>query len=224
MISLVIPVFNRPKEFKKCLESVFRQTYRDFEVIIVDDGSVEDVESVVRQFEIKKYIKQTNSGAPTARNRGFEEAKGEFVLFLDADVIMQPNMLDKMYKALVEHSEVSYVYSGFKMGWKKFSCVKFDVEKLRQNNFISTMALIRTKDFIGFDKSLKRFQDWDLWLSLLEQGKIGFGVNEILFKSIASGGMSFWLPKVFYKLFSKSVRVLEYEKARQIVLKKHGLT
>jgi hypothetical protein len=105
----------------------------------------------------------------------------------------------------------------------------FDEDKLRQNNFIMTTSLMRRHDFPYFDESLKRFQDWDLWLTMSESGKVATYLPEFLFFIIPhKNGISSWLPKIAYKkpwsmlpFFKK--RVMAYEEARKIIMQKHGL-
>ena len=227
MISVIIPVYNTPKELKKCLESLAKQTFRDFEVIAVDDGSPEPLGSGISNFQFPisnlKFFRIEHAGAARARNFGFEKSQGEFVLFCDADMELRKDCLQKMFTALKNNPAKAYAYSDFKYGWKIFYLWNFDAEKLKKNNYISVCSLLRREDFLGFDQSLKRFQDWDLWLSLLEKEKAGVYIPEVLFKaSTASGNISHWLPKIFYK-FSFLKRVKEYEKARAIILKKHSI-
>jgi len=166
MISVIIPVYNNYKTLGPCLSSVVRQTWQDIEVIVVDDGSLysEKIRKIVAKFPNVKLIRQSNKGAPAARNKGFTESKGEYLLFLDADIILQEKALEKMIKKL-SSSEASFCYSAFRLGWKKYKLVEYDYEKLKQFNYIHTSALIKRQFFPGFDESLKKFQDWDLWLT-----------------------------------------------------------
>ncbi len=224
-ISIIIPAYNCSKTINSCLQSVFNQTFSDFEVIVVNDGSKDDLKIAMRLWMDKvKYIEQENKGAPSARNRGFTESSGEFVIFLDADIIAKPSMLAKLYKKLEESPKFSYAYSSFLWGWKKFKLWNFDEEKLKQIPYIHTSALIRREHFPGFDPNLKKFQDWDLWLTMLKKGHKGIWVDEILFKVTAEGTMSSWLPKFAYRLpFLKSKHKDKYEKAMAIIKDKHNL-
>ncbi len=233
LISVIIPVYNQSSELGLSLDSLQKQTWKNLEVIVVDDGSdvlieksgIEDALGETR-FEL---IRQENLGAPAARNKGFEFAKGEFVIFWDADVIAEPDMLEKMYKALKESPEASYAYSNFYFGKKKMPARAFNGGVLKKNNYIATSSLIRRADFPGFDESIKRFQDWDLWLTMLEQGRTGVWINEYLRGVLVNKkGISEWLPSYAYKFpfkFLPGIRgkVKKYEKAKKIVLEKHGL-
>ncbi|MFA5813798.1 MAG: glycosyltransferase family A protein [Patescibacteria group bacterium] len=173
-------------------------------------------------------VRQENKGAPAARNRGLEETKGEYVIFWDADVVGEPEMLLKMYEALQKNTNASFAYSNFYFGWKKFLLQHFNTSTLQQKNYIHSTSLIRKRDAIQWDESLRRFQDWDYWLSMSEHGKSGVWIDEYLFKVIPGGSMSAWLPKFAYKKpwrFLPWIKkmVKNYEEAREVVAKKHLL-
>jgi glycosyltransferase involved in cell wall biosynthesis len=229
MISIIIPIYNQAKKLAKCLDSIATQTYKKYEIIVVDDGSTDNVKEVVEASKQKHswtniaLIKQTNQGAPAARNRGAKQAKGDYFLFCDADITMDNQALEYLVESLEEHPEASYAYSSFKFGFKTFRLFPFDAEKLKQMPYIHTAALIRAKDFPGFDVSLKKFQDWDLWLTMLEQGHTGFWIDKILFKAAGGGTMSSWLPSFAYKLFPNNKNVKKYNEAKEIIIKKHNL-
>ena len=233
LISIIIPVYNHAATIERSFASIVKQVYRPIEVIVVDDGSTDDPSP---QFSVLstqsrvagvplKIVRQENRGAGAARNRGFQESKGEYVIFWDADTVAEPEMLEKMATQLLQHPEASYAYSQFKFGWKTMRSQPFNIGDLKKCNYIDTTSLLRREDFFGFDESLKRFQDWDLWLTLLEKGKKGIFIPEVLFKKIVSGrkGMSSWLPSGWYRLPWKSKKVKNYEAARMIVLSKHHL-
>ena len=224
-ISVIIPAYNCTKTIGQCLEGLLNQTFKDFEIIVVNDGSRDDLDQAISPWLDKiKYIKQANQGAPMARNNGFQESTGEYVIFFDADIISKPSMLAKLLKKLEENPSISYAYSSFIFGWKKFKLWPFDPIKLQQMPYIHTSALIRREHFPGFDPTLKKFQDWDLWLTLLEQGHQGVWVNEVLFRAVSGGTMSSWLPSFFYRLPFKSKNKDKYFSARDIIKTKHHLS
>ena len=232
LISVVIPTYQHAASLPGCLESAFAQADVSLEVIVVDDGSTDNTREVLRPYaERITLLYQPNAGANPARNRGLAEAKGEFVIFCDADVIMQPGMLKTFVEALAAHPEASYAYSGFKFGWKLFPGVPFSQRQLRSGNFIHTTALVRRADFPGFDPAIRRFQDWDVWLTMLEQGKTGVLVPGVFFHVRIDGETrigSSWLPSFVYKLpwhllGWKPRRVQKYEDARRAIVEKHKL-
>lgn len=223
-IDVIIPVYNQADKITCCLDSLMCQTFKDFSVIIINDGSTDNLDANLHPYSQKiKLINQSNLGANAARNRGAKESSAEYLLFCDADVITKPTMLDKMHKAIISNPDVAYVYSSFKFGFKAFKLWSFDAERLKKMPYIHTTSLIRKKYFPGFDENIKRFQDWDLWLTLMEKNLFGLWIPEILFVVKPGGTMSVWLPKFFYKLFKKNKQVADYQKSMAIIKNKHHL-
>lgn len=224
-VSIVIPVYNHAKELPETLESIFSQSFKDFEIIVVNDGSTDHLPKILEHFQNRiRVVNQEHRGAAAARNAGAHLAEGKFLIFWDADIKAAPAMLQKMAEVLDARPEISFVYSSFKFGWKKFWCGPFDPEKLKRLNYITTTSLLRRADFPGFDERLKKFQDWDLWLTLAEQGKVGYWIPEMLFRvKTRKSGMSRWLPSFFYHLplANRLKRVQEYNYWRSVVLDKH---
>lgn len=100
--SIIIPVYNKEKYIKSCLESVVVQTINDYEVVIVNDGSTDKSEEIIKEYLKKyknfKYINQVNQGLSIARNNGVKEAKGEYIIFLDSDDSIEPKLLENLKK------------------------------------------------------------------------------------------------------------------------------
>lgn len=235
-ISIIIPVYNHAKELSECLDSVLNQTFKNFEVIIINDGSNDNFLEIVEKYKLRfrtenldlQIFQQENKGRNPTRNKGFRKSKGEHIIFLDADIVMKDNMLEKMLKVLRENRDRSYVYSSFKFGFKTFKLWKFDAEKLKQIPYIHTSSLIRREHFAGFDEKIKKFEDWDLWLAMLKKGHQGIWIPEVLFKIKPRNryGISFWLPSFFYKIhwqkFNIKIKEVEkYKKAMEIIKKKY---
>jgi len=242
LISVIIPVYNHFEELTFALQSLAEQEYRPLEIIVVDDGSENGIEKYIQQGELwgitmesqhnsipLTLLKQKNSGAAAARNQGFQKAKGEYIIFWDADIVGKPNMLVDMAQLLDEHLDMSFVYSNFYFGNKKMPAQAFDKDILKERNYIAIATLLRKKDFPGFDESLKRFQDWDLWLTLCESGKKGIWIDAYLYRAfVRKKGISSWLPRFSYRkpfcyLPGIRKRVQEYTYFKQKILSKHGL-
>ncbi len=232
MISVIIPIYNQANKLNKSLLSLEKQTTQDFELILINDGSKDNPEKVFSQFSKHAknkgallYFSQKNQGAPSARNLGFRKSSGEFIFFCDADATLKPNALETHKNTLNHNPDASFSYSDFKWGRKTFKTGEFCVSRLRKEPYIHTMSMIRRNDFldINWDESLKKFQDWDLWLSMSEKGRFGVYINEILFKVIPGGHISSWLPAFAYKYLPWLPNVRKYNKAKEIILRKHDL-
>lgn len=228
MISIIIPVYNRAHQIGECLNSISNQTLKDYELIIVNDGSTDNIREVVRPYKQVfgnkiKFFNQENKGPNPARNAGAKFAKGEFIIFCDADVIMEKDMLELMMNELDKNPDIGYVYSSFILNRKKFKLWPFDEEKLKQMPYIHTTSLIRKKYFPGFDENIKKFQDWDLWLIMLRKGRKGKWIDKFLFRKQSSATMSSWLPSFAYKLLPFLPQVKKYKEAMEIIKIKHNL-
>lgn len=112
-LSVIIPVYNTEKYLPKCLDSLFRQKFTDFEVICVDDGSTDNSLDILALYKNITVIKQTNKGSGVARNTGLQQAKGEYVLFMDSDDWLVDDALEKLIYA-VKNSNLDILIFGGK--------------------------------------------------------------------------------------------------------------
>ena len=231
-ISIIIPTYEHAHTIERCVDSVLNQSRKPDEIIVVNDGSTDGTAKILEKFGSSIVVKnQANQGAPKARNNGFKLSSGNMVLFCDADVIMEENMLKQLELALENDPDAGFAYSGFWWGWKKFRSYPFSADRLKRMNYIHTSALIRRNVFPGFDEGLKRFQDWDLWLTIVQNGKKGVFVKKLLYKVLKDdekSRISKWLPsplvKFPWKFFGWSPKVVQsYNISKQIILDKHGL-
>jgi len=183
-VSIVIPTYNRAKLLKRAIHSVLNQTYQDYEIIIVDDGSTDNTEEVVRSFNDNKviYIKhERNKGAPAARNTGIRAARGEYVAFQDSDDEWLPEKLEKQIKAFKTAStEIGIVYTGFWRieGDKRTFFPSPNItpkegaihDALLKGNFVGTPSTLVKKECFEkagmFDEKLPMLEDWELWIRI----------------------------------------------------------
>lgn len=230
LISIVIPVYNHARALERALVSIAAQTYKHIEVIVVDDGSDEAIGQLgnwtIGDGSVQ-VIRQNNRGAAAARNAGLKKANGEYVIFWDADVEAEPDFLEKLCAALISDPEASFSYANMYFGARPMPAHAWDAKHLKNTNYIHSTSLVRMKSAVKWDESLKRFQDWDLWLTMAEQGKHGVWVDEFLFAATPNEqGMSKWLPSFAYRWplsvlpwWSKEVRA--YKQAHKLLMLKH---
>lgn len=190
MISIIIPVYNKEKYIEETLQSVVKQTYSDFECIIVNDGSTDKTEDVVLS-NIKKdnrfhYFTKENGGLSSARNFGLKYASNDIVLPLDADDLIHEDFIKEVLNvfrksdALVVTFDVSFF--GTKSGL--YELPKYSYQKmLLQNCFIACSPF--RKELInrtnGYDEGLKAFEDWDFWIRALDENSKIVKIPKVLY-------------------------------------------
>ncbi|MGB6187041.1 MAG: glycosyltransferase family A protein, partial [Aeromonas molluscorum] len=115
IFSVVIPLYNKQDFISKCIESVLTQSFPSFEVIVIDDGSLDNSEKIVKEIKDDRvrYFHQKNSGVSAARNKGIEEASGEYIAFLDADDWYEDDFLTVVYKSIQEHPDADAFTTGY---------------------------------------------------------------------------------------------------------------
>jgi glycosyltransferase involved in cell wall biosynthesis len=178
--SVVIPAYNCARWLGEAVESALGQGREGAEVIVVDDGSTDDTPSVLASFAGRaRVLRQENAGVAAARNRGIEEAHGEWIAFLDADDRFRPGHLDRLDRAAREHSEAGLIYTDAMMVDEAGREIKSRrspdpgpdpfTSLLLKNTVTTSAAAVRREclDRVGmFYPGLKGPEDWDLWLRL----------------------------------------------------------
>ncbi len=204
-VSVVIPVYNGAHLISASLESVFNQTFQDFEVLVVDDGSTDGTRELLQTFEPQvRVFHQPNGGASSARNHAIRQARGEFIAFLDGDDLWEPRKLELQVETLRAHPE---------SGLCSTECVCFDEKRewplhllanvpdagmvfdlLLVDHCVTTSAVMVRRaclDDVGcFDESLRGAEDYNLFLRLAKKYPFRF-LRETLVKSrIHAGNLS----------------------------------
>jgi cellulose synthase/poly-beta-1,6-N-acetylglucosamine synthase-like glycosyltransferase len=182
LISVIIPVYNGEKTIQETIESVLNQTFKDFELIVINDGSQDATLEIVERIQDPrlKAFSYTNAGQATSRNRGISHACGEYISFIDADDLWTPDKLEAQLRALQDNPQAAVAYS-----WTK--CIDELGNFSRRGSHISVNGDVHAKllliDFIengsnpliraqaiaevgGFDESMTPSEDRDLWLRL----------------------------------------------------------
>jgi glycosyltransferase involved in cell wall biosynthesis len=189
-VSVIVAAYNAERYISETLDSIFAQTFKDYEVIVVDDGSTDRTPSIVAQYPLVTCLQQRNCGQPAARNAGIRAARGRYLAFLDADDLWLPSKLEKQVSLLSTHAEADWVYSDaivFDSERRTVICriserlALHDGSVLRELllcSFIpSPTPLIRREVFDEsglFDESpaLRIGEDWNMWLRIAERHPI----------------------------------------------------
>lgn len=199
-VSIVLPVYNRADSIAASIDSVLRQTWQDFELLVVDDGSTDttrDVISGIKDARIKLLSTPRNMGPSGARNIGIAQARGEWIAFQDSDDEWLPEKLDRQMERLAACDEKTVaVYCGMAVVGSVFRKegartklryipspdipeVEGDIlHSLLRTSLVSTQMLVARRDVLqkigGFDENLLALVDWDLSLRLAAEGQFAF--------------------------------------------------
>ncbi len=184
LVSIIMPAFNAEKTILESIESVLSQTYRNWELIVINDGSLDRTSAVVLAIndERLRLIEQENGGVAKARNNGINNAKGEYIAFLDSDDLWLEDKLEKQVSVLVVGKHVM-CYSKtwcFRDSLNQISdsfvniAMNFeDKDKILIYDFIPTLTVLISKEVLDevgcFDETLRGTEDWDLWIRVLQK-------------------------------------------------------
>ena len=185
IVSVIIPAFNMERHIKETIDSVLSQTYTNFEIIVVDDGSTDNTAAIVKSIKDGrlKYFYQPNSGLPAKpRNKGVELSRGEYIAFLDHDDLWMKDKLEKQMAIMQQDSNLALISTNAlvmidtRMTNKQvFKCLKtgyfIDKEFMPDLNIIQSTVIIKKSVFLAVggyneDADLKAIEDYDLWLRI----------------------------------------------------------
>ncbi|MCC7201184.1 MAG: glycosyltransferase [Nitrospirae bacterium] len=219
-VSVIIPAYNRAGYIIQTLQSVFAQTFTDYEVIVIDDGSTDDTEDALKPYSGRiTYIRKANGGQGSARNVGIRMAKGEYIAFLDSDDLWLPEKLKTQVTFMDNHPEYGLTFSGCEFiddagkvigEWSSPLDFSFDSILLRGNYIMIPTVMVRRDVFdqaglFNEARELISVEDYDMWLRIGLTYKIGY-VDPVMARyRFHSGNIS--LSKK--KMHGKSVSVLE---------------
>ncbi len=196
-ISVLIPTYNRAFIIGKTIDSVLQQTYGDFEIIVVDDGSTDHTRETLKPYQDRIiYEYKENGGISSARNRGLGIARGEYIALLDSDDFWKPEKLQKQMECFEAHPEYGLVATRCVTNTVDRDFNTIQIDKIRRSgksgwvyrdlffrNFIRTSSVIIKKECFdkvgGFDETLPRCNDVDMWLRIAKEYPVGF-INDVL--------------------------------------------
>ena len=235
LFSVIIPTFNRIKALEKCLNSLVMQTFKDFEVLICDDGSDDNTIDLFYKFETRldiKYYWNENWGGPAyPRNIGIKASIGQWLCFLDSDDWWYPNKLESCLKYLKEYDVIYhnihvYTNNGRKLFGhrksRKLGEVPFE-DLLVNGNILSNStvairkSIIDKTGYISEDKNLIAVEDYDFWIKISLQTKRFFHINKFLaayYWEKNSNNISFEISQIKKNqyLFEKHYKILSPNK------------
>jgi glycosyltransferase involved in cell wall biosynthesis len=192
LISIIVPCFNQCQFLPDALDSVLNQSYKNWECIIVDDGSIDSTKEISIHYcnldnRIHYYYIE-NSGLSTARNYGINHSIGEYILPLDADDIIAPQYLNIATSILDNNDKIKMVYCiGQMFGYENriWDLPEYDFQLLLKKSIIFCSGVYRRVDFnktSGYSIDMKYgLEDWEFWISLLKNGGIVHRITDVLF-------------------------------------------
>jgi teichuronic acid biosynthesis glycosyltransferase TuaG len=221
IVSIITPSYNSEKFIRDTIESVLFQTYKNWEMIIVDDVSPDNSNEIIEKYSKKdsriKLIKlEKNSGPAVARNRAIQEAKGRYIAFLDADDLWKPEKLEKQIK-FMEEKNCALSYSTYETMSEEGVLqnkyinppLKISYKDLLKSNYIGCLTAIYDTQKIGkvYMPNISKRQDYGLWLKILRKTHFAYGMDESLavyrIRSNSVSSNKFKLLKFNYKLFKE---------------------
>lgn len=240
-VSIVIPAYNHAAYIAESIESVLRQTYTNFEIIVVNDGSPDATEEAIKLYIERKqiiYIKQPNGGQAKARNRGIQACLGEFVALLDDDDCWAPNKLEWQIAQMDLHEKAVAVAGEHRLDMaglmKDYSTpltepkvATFETLFLGNPLYSPGQALIRRSALLatgGFQENIWGADDWDIYLKLCRVGEIHIYSRPSLFYRQHSGNASRHMARLLlnvHKVLHSQLLHLPPEK--QAPLREHAM-
>lgn len=191
LVSIVMPIYNYGKMFQKSLESVFKSTYKNIELVIVNDGSTDDYVlnklNSLKDHPNIKIINQNNAGPANARNTGIKNSTGEYILPLDSDDMISPDYIQTCLNIIKKDKTISPVYcdtnhvgeiNGVEVRpeWSK--------ERLLQGPFIVNCSMFSRDAYNstnGYDETMNGWEDYDLWVQMMVNGYVGKRIPKPMF-------------------------------------------
>ena len=236
MVSIITPSYNSEQFIATTITSVINQTYKDWELIIVDDASVDNTCNIVLDFCQKdkriKFIKQSkNLGTGVSRNTAIKAAQGNYIAFLDSDDIWKPNKLEKQL-AVMKSKKAAICFSSYELINEQGESLnkliealpKLSFQKQLKCNYIGNLTGIYDVNAMGkiFMPEIKKRQDWVMWLYLLKKEGPAIGIKESLaYYRVREGSISsnkFNLIAYNFNVFRKALGFGFFKSTRYLTI------
>lgn len=235
--SIIIPLYNKEKHIEETLKSVFNQTFTDYEIIIINDGSTDESENIVRSFNSEKIklYNQKNQGVSTARNLGIEKANGKLIAFLDADDYWFPNHLETISNLYKDFPDCGMYCSRYKIKTAKnhfqfphHNGLNDSFRGIVEDYFLSnipfritwTSSLAIPKKILdeigGFSPEVTNGQDLELWT------KIGIH-HSVAITNTITAIYNFDIPESLAKINVNLMKLMNFDQFKNLEEKNHSL-
>ena len=190
LVSIIIPTYNNANTICRSVDSCINQTYKNIEIIVIDDGSTDNTKEVLSRYSLDgrfKYIYQENQERSAARNHGLDVARGEYIQFLDSDDEIYPTKIEKQINFLDANPEYFLVYCGVEYK-NEIGQITHTLEpkidgnidyKILKGNFITMHSPLFRKTDVRFDTKINRLEDWKFWIYVVKDKEITY-IDEIL--------------------------------------------
>lgn len=194
LVSIIMPAYNCERYIKEAIDSVIAQTYKHWELIVIDDGSKDDTAKIVDELSLKDsrihlYVNEKNQGVSATRNKGILIARGDWIAFLDSDDMWKPQKLEKQM-LLSQETGAEFLFTGSSFINEKGDYYRgiFEVpqkvtyKRLRMHNVISCSSVLIKKCLLDDIKMENddMHEDYAVWLRVLKTGVCAYGINEPL--------------------------------------------
>lgn len=190
LVSVIMPVYNGEDFISEAIESVLIQTYSNLELIVINDASRDNTESILKSFSDNRICVITNNdnlGVAESRNKGIDVSKGRYIAFIDADDIWEPNKIEMQLPLMDKYKLIcsSYDYideQGIKINRRNFSSGIITKERLLRNNVIGCSTVIIDREILKNNKFSNDYkhEDYALWLKIINDSCTGYCMKEYL--------------------------------------------
>lgn len=228
LVSIITPVYNSERYLPECIESVLKQTYTNFEHIIIDDCSTDGSKSIIEKYKdsdsrVKFLELDKNGGAGVARNKGIEEANGRFIAFLDADDYWVEDKLEKQIETMLKTghalSYTSYyvVDENSTLDYRRRVPSETNYKQILSNCYIFCSTSMYDVEQLGksYMPKIRRRQDWALWIEILREIDKSIGLQKpLVYYRKGNDSLSknkFKLVKINYNVFRKQVGLSSFK-------------
>lgn len=223
LVSIIMPAHNSERYIAEAIRSVVNQTYKTWELIVIDDASQDRTVDIVKEFtyhdsRIVLYLNEHNIGVSKTRNKGISLSKGEWLAFLDSDDRWSAEKLQKQLCMSEVYQTAEFIFTGSRFmdesgrlfKWIMTVPDKVTYERLLKQNVISCSSVLISKQYLGENRMSgdSIHEDFALWLAILKEGIIAYGINEPLLiyrvSSKSKSGNKIKSAVMTYKTYLKS--------------------